>query len=97
MDKYDELEKRVVKIENRNRKVEQDKAWETSYSRRILLVAFTYLTISLYMKYVLHIEPWLNAIIPTLGFFLSTLTLPIFKVLWKKYIYEKLQINHQNQ
>lgn len=87
MDKYDELEKRVVKIENRNRKVEQDKAWETSYSRRILLVVFTYLTISLYMKYVLHIEPWLNAIIPTLGFYLSTLTLPIFKTLWKKYIY----------
>lgn len=96
MDKYNVLEKRVVKIENRNRKVEQDKAWETSYSRRILLIVFTYLTISLYMKYVLNIEPWLNAIIPTLGFFLSTLTLPIFKLLWKKYIYEKLQTSNKN-
>lgn len=90
MDKYETLEKRVIKIENRNKRVEQDKAWETSYSRRILLVVFTYLTISLYMKFVLNIEPWLNAIIPTLGFFLSTLTLPLFKTLWRKYIYRKL-------
>ena len=88
MDKYSILEKRVTKIENRNKKVEQDKAWETSYSRRILLIIFTYLTISLYMKFALNIEPWLNAIIPTLGFFLSTLTLPIFKTLWEKYIYK---------
>lgn len=91
MDKYETLEKRVIKIENRNKRVEQDKTWETSYSRRILLVVFTYLTISLYMKFVLSIEPWLNAIIPTLGFFLSTLTLPLFKTLWKKYIYRKLE------
>lgn len=89
MDKYSALEKRVTKIENRNTGVEQNKAWETSYSRRILLIIFTYLTISLYMKFILNIEPWLNAIIPTLGFFLSTLTLPVFKMFWKKYIYSK--------
>lgn len=82
---YEKLEKRVIKIEKRNKRVELDKAWETSYTRRVLLFIFTYLTIALYMKFVLDIEPWLNAIIPSLGFLLSTLTLPFIKTVWRKY------------
>lgn len=81
------LEERVSKIEERNRKVEIDKSWETSWTRKILLMVFTYLAIALYMKFVVGISPWINAIIPTLGFFLSTLTLPWFKSLWVKYFY----------
>jgi hypothetical protein len=89
MDKCQQLEKRVQSIENRNKKVELDKAWETSYTRRFFVVVFTYLSIALYLKYVVNIEPWLNAIVPTLGFLLSTLTLPFFKKIWDRYIYKK--------
>lgn len=77
-----ELEKRVEKIERRNKKVELNKAWETSYTRRFLLIVFTYLSIGLYM-WVIGVEnPWLNAVIPSIGFLLSTLTLPFFKKVW---------------
>ncbi|PIP14919.1 hypothetical protein COW98_00275 [Candidatus Roizmanbacteria bacterium CG22_combo_CG10-13_8_21_14_all_35_9] len=89
MDKLQELEKRVEEIEKRNKRVELDKAWETSYSRRFFLVFFTYLSIAFYLKYILKVEPWLNAIVPTLGFLLSTLTLPFLKKLWDRYIYKK--------
>ena len=89
MDKYQSLEKRIENIEKRNSKVELDKAWETSYARRLLVVVFTYLSIALYLKYIINIEPWLNAIVPTLGFLFSTLTLPFFKKIWEKYIYGK--------
>ena len=41
------LGKRITAIEARNKRVEGDKAWETSYARRALLVAFTYASISL--------------------------------------------------
>lgn len=82
------LEERVEKIEERNRKVETDKAWETSWTRKILLALFTYLAIALYLKFILKIEPWLNAIIPSIGFLLSTLTLPFFKDFWKKYLHK---------
>jgi hypothetical protein len=88
MDKYQQLEKRIENIENRNKKVELDKVWETSYSRRFFIILFTYLAISLYLKFILYIDPWLNAIIPTLGFFLSTLTMPFLKKIWVKYIYK---------
>lgn len=83
-----ELEKRISNIEKRNQKVEQDKKWETSLIRRILLITFTYFSIALYMNAIKVINPWLNAVIPSIGFLLSTLTLPFFKKLW---------INKQNR
>ena len=89
MDKLKNLEKRIETIEKRNKRVELDKTWETSNTRKFLLVLFTYLAIALYFKFVLKMNPWLNAIIPTVGFLLSTLTLPFFKTFWQKYIYKK--------
>ncbi|MFH1420809.1 MAG: hypothetical protein ABIG30_02470 [Candidatus Aenigmatarchaeota archaeon] len=83
------LDKRVKDIEERNKRVESDKFWETSYTRRIILFIFTYLAIGLYLNVVNISQPWLNAIVPAVGFMLSTLTLPFFKKLWLKYIYKK--------
>ena len=77
-----ELEVRVKRIEERNRRVEGDKAWETSYARRILLVFFTYLAVGLYLRAIGVRQPWFNAIVPAVGFMLSTLTLPFFKRVW---------------
>ena len=77
-----DLEKRVSVIEERNARVELDKKWETSWARRGLLIAFTYLSVGFYMQSIGIVSPWLNAIIPSLGFLLSTLTLPFFKRLW---------------
>lgn len=82
------LEQRISKIEKRNSEVELNKSWETSWTRRGLVAIFTYLAIALYLKYIVGINPWINAIIPTVGFLLSTLTLPFFKKLWQKYIYK---------
>lgn len=79
-----DLEKRIEKIEQRNKKVELDKAWEGSCTRKILIIIFTYATIGLYLRFIVGIDPWINAIVPTIGFLLSTLTLPYFKELWMR-------------
>ena len=84
-----QLEKRIEGIETRNKKVETDKAWGTSWTRKFLLILFTYLAIALYLKVIEVDRPWLNAIVPAVGFLLSTLTLPYFKSLWKKFYYDK--------
>lgn len=89
MDKLKELEKRISLIEQRNKRVEKDKEWEISLTRKILLILFTYLTLVFYFKFVLQIDPWLNAIVPTLGFYLSTLTLPFFRKIWEQFIHHK--------
>jgi len=79
------LEQRIELIEKRNEKVEIDKAWETSFVRRALLLFMTYLVIGFYMNAIKIADPWVNAIVPSIGFLLSTLTLPFFKTLWLKY------------
>ena len=79
------LEKKIRQIEGRNKKVELDKAWETSLARRFLLLLFTYLVIGFYLRAISVPSPWLNSIVPAVAFMLSTLTLPFFKELWLKY------------
>lgn len=79
----------ISRIEKRNKEVELNKSWETSWTRKILLSIFTYLSIALYLKFIVNIDPWVNAIVPAIGFLLSTLTLPYFKTLWEKWIYKK--------
>tara|TARA_Y100000310_G_scaffold253790_1_gene260737 strand:+ start:441 stop:695 length:255 start_codon:yes stop_codon:yes gene_type:complete len=78
------LKKEVDEIKKRNKLVEADKAWETSWTRRILLIFFTYLAIGIYLQVINIPKPWLNAIVPAVAFMLSTLTLPWFKKLWLK-------------
>jgi hypothetical protein len=82
MEEIELLKKRIDALEARNRRVEADKKWETSYTRRVLLFLFTYIAIGLYMWVIDVPRPWLNAIVPSVGFLLSTLTLPFFKDLW---------------
>lgn len=77
-----DLGKKIKDIEERNKKVELDKAWEISYARRFLLTLFTYLAIGFYLQAINVQKPWLNAIVPAIAFMLSTLTLPFFKKLW---------------
>lgn len=76
------LEKELNSVRERNRRVEDDKAWETSWTRRSLIALFTYLALGLYLWAIRIPSPWLNAIVPTVGFLLSTLTLPWFKRRW---------------
>ena len=80
-----DLEKEIDKLKERNKKVEIEKSWETSLNRKILLAVFTYISIALYLKFIVGIEPWINAVVPSIGFLLSTLTLSYFKNLWIKF------------
>lgn len=76
------IEQRLAKIEERNQRVEADKAWEVSWTRRISIMVLTYLVIVSYLCFVIHIDPWINALVPVIGFFLSTLTVSILKRYW---------------
>ncbi len=80
-----DFEKRLNAIEQRNKKVESDKAWETSWSRKIIIAVLTYATIVLFFFVAQLPKPFINSIVPTAGFVLSTLSLPFFKKIWLKY------------
>lgn len=78
MYELDKILNRVNQIEERNKKVEADKAWETSYTRRGLLILFTYIAIGLYLWVIGVSNPWLNAIVPSVGFFTFNPSLAIY-------------------
>jgi len=64
------LEKEIELIKERNKKVEADKSWETSFSRKFLLILTTYLVIVLFMHFAEIKSPWINAVVPSIGFYL---------------------------
>lgn len=77
-----DVEAEIENIKSRNRRVEGDKAWETSYSRRFIITGGTYL-----FSYVLLVaigapNPHLAALVPAIGFLFSTLTMPLLKEFW---------------
>ncbi|MBT7903268.1 hypothetical protein HN587_05375 [Candidatus Woesearchaeota archaeon] len=84
-----QLKKEIKLIKIRNKKVESDKAWETSWTRKLLIVILTYLVIVIFFYFATLPSPWINAIVPSVAFVLSTLTIPIFKKLWIEKIYKK--------
>lgn len=79
------LEQRVLNIEERNKRVERDKAWERSWARRGLLALFSYIAVGAYLQAINIERPWINAIVPAAAFMIQTLALPFFKDGWLKW------------
>ena len=84
MTSLENLEKEIEIIKNRNKKVEADKAWETSWTRKVLVLALTYLVIVVFFFFAKLPDPFKNAVVPALAFVLSTATVPFFKKWWLK-------------
>ncbi len=82
MSSIEELQSRIEEIETRNARVESDKAWETSGLRRLLVVILTYIVIVLFFITAELPKPFVNAIVPSLAFLLSTVTVGAVKKWW---------------
>lgn len=82
------LEQEILRIKERNQQKEWDKAWETSLFRKVVIAILTYLVIVLFFYFAELPSPFINAVVPTLGFVLSTLSLPLFKRVWLRYFHQ---------
>lgn len=71
-----ELNKETNNIKKRNKKVEADKAWENSLTRKMIIAFLTYLVIVLLFYFAWLPDPLINSIVPALTFMLSTLSIP---------------------
>lgn len=69
------LEARVAAIQSRNERVESHKAWETGRARLLSITVITYVTMLLVFAVIGSGRPYIDALVPTTGFFLSTLSL----------------------
>ena len=81
-DRISKIECEIAKIAERNNRVELNKGWETSLSRFFLIVITTYFVMCLVFTGMGSEASYLNAVVPTLGYALSTVSFSFFKKLW---------------
>ena len=66
------IEEEIEEIKNRNKRVELDKAWETSMTRKLCICVLTYLVVVLYSYSIETISNiFLSSLVPVIGFTLS--------------------------
>lgn len=86
----EELEKEIVNIKERNKKVELDKKWETSLTRKICICILTYIVVVIYAYIVRNYDNiLLSSLVPVIGFTLSTLSLRYIRKIWEKNIRDR--------
>lgn len=80
-----ELEQEIKNIKVRNKKVELDKKWETSWTRRICIMILTYIVVIIYSHLIRNNNNiFLSSLVPVIGFTLSTLSLKLVRSVWEK-------------
>lgn len=77
-----DIEQELNLIKERNQRVEAEKAWEVSWARRIFIGIITYIVASVWLELIHDSYPWLKALVPSVGYILSTLSLPFVKQKW---------------
>lgn len=81
----EKLEEKIEAIQKRNEKVELDKAWETSFTRKLCICILTYIVVVIYSFSINKISNvWLSSLVPVIGFTLSTLSLNFVRKVWEK-------------
>lgn len=80
----EKLQKEIILIKARNKRVEKDKAWETSLFRKILIFILTYIVVVFFFFFAKLPNPFVNAIVPSVAFLLSTISFPLVKNWWIK-------------
>ncbi len=80
----DNLEQRVKNIEERNHRVEADKAWELSKTRALFIASATYVLVVIFMILTKGEHPFLNALVASIGYLVSSATYGVIKKQWLK-------------
>lgn len=81
------IETEIRNIKARNAKVELDKEWETSWTRRLCICVMTYIVVVIYCFTIEAISNvFLSSLVPVIGFTLSTLSLGWIRNVWEKRI-----------
>lgn len=82
--RVESIEKEIEALKQRNARVEADKAWETSSVRIFSIAVVTYLIASLLLFFIGAKNVLSNALIPVIGYYLSTRSLPLIKKWWEE-------------
>ena len=81
-----DVENEIEEIKKRNSRVELDKKWETSLTRRICICFLTYIVVIIYSYIIKKYDNiLLSSLVPVIGFTLSNLSLKYVRKMWEKH------------
>lgn len=79
------LEKEIEQIKQRNQRVELDKKWETSGTRKVCICILTYIVVVIYSYLTNKMNNiFLSSLVPVIGFTLSTISLKFIRKIWER-------------
>lgn len=79
------IEEEIKQIHERNKRVELDKAWELSWTRKFIMAFLTYVVAVCFFVFAHLPDPFVNSIVPALAFIISNLSVPVFKNIWLRF------------
>ena len=83
----EKIESEIKNIKARNARVELDKKWETSWTRRLCICVLTYIVVVIYCFMIeAGSNIFLSSLVPVIGFTLSTLSLGLVRKIWENKI-----------
>lgn len=84
-ERIEKLEKELAEVKERNKRVELDKKWETSATRKVCIAFLTYIVVIIYTSITSKTSNvFLSSLVPVIGFTLSTLSLKAVRNGWEK-------------
>jgi len=82
----EKIRREITEIKKRNARVERDKKWEISATRKIFIGILTFFFAFLFLKIAGFQNCFFAAFVPTGGFFISTFSLKFLRKIWEKFL-----------
>ncbi len=80
----DDLNKRIINLEIKTKILESDKTWEKSILKRIIELAFIYITSFLFLLVIKRVNKLAACLIPMLSYVIYLFLLNLVKKIWIK-------------
>ncbi len=79
----------IIALKEKNKKIEADKAWETSTTRRAIIAGTTYLIVAMWLS-MIGVEHYiLHALVPVIAYGVTIAGLPFMKKYWLQKVYTR--------
>lgn len=89
MTTLEQIQADIDEIKARNKRVEADKAWETSWTRKVVIAVVTYFVVVVFFIFAHLPNPFVNAIVPAIAFVISSFSVPFLRKFWITKVYKK--------
>jgi len=79
----------IIALKARNKKVEADKAWETSWTRRGIIGGVTYIIVAFWLAIIGVNHNLIHALVPVASYLAAMALLPMLKQYWIEKVYRR--------